>query len=122
MWDKTKILIVDDEETLRLLLRHELEQCGFDIDEAESGEIAIEKLQKNHFNVVLLDIRMPGMDGMEVLRNVRQNNLADKVIMLTGVDEMKIARDSLTLGANDFLTKPYDIKTLLACINRVLKE
>ena len=122
MWDKTKILIVDDEETLRLLLRHELEQRGFDIDEAESGEIAIEKLQKNHFNVVLLDIRMPGMDGMEVLRNVRQNNLADKVIMLTGVDEMKIARDSLTLGANDFLTKPYDIKTLLACINRVLKE
>jgi DNA-binding response OmpR family regulator len=122
MWDKTKILIVDDEETLRLLLRHELEQRGFDIDEAESGEIAIEKLQENHFNVVLLDIRMPGMDGMEVLRNVRQNNLADKVIMLTGVDEMKIARDSLTLGANDFLTKPYDIKTLLACINRVLKE
>ena len=122
MWDKTKILIVDDEETLRLLLRHELEQRGFDVDEAESGEIAIEKLQENHFNVVLLDIRMPGMNGMEVLRNVRQNNLADKVIMLTGVDEMKIARDSLTLGANDFLTKPYDIKTLLACINRVLKE
>ena len=122
MWDKTKILIVDDEETMRLLLRHELEQRGFDVDEAESGEIAIEKLQKIYFNVVLLDIRMPGMDGMEVLRNVRQNNLADKVIMLTGVDELKIARDSLTLGANDYLTKPYDIITLLACINRVLKE
>ncbi len=122
MWDKTKILIVDDEETMRLLLRHELEQRGFDVDEAESGEIAIEKLQKIYFNVVLLDIRMPGMDGMEVLRNVRQNNLADKVIMLTGVDELKIARDSLTLGANDYLTKPYDIITLSACINRVLKE
>src|SRR2546422_11643427 len=74
------------------------------------------------YDVVILDVRMPDMDGLEVLRNIRKDNLADKVIMLTGVAELKVARDSLELGANDFLTKPYDFKKLLACIKRVVKE
>ena len=122
MQDTIKTLIVDDEDTLRLLVRTELDQRGFITDEAESGEAALEKLTQEHFNLVILDIRMPGIDGMEVLKNIRENNLADKIIMLTGVDELKVARDSLQFGANDFLTKPYDIKTLLACIDRVMKE
>jgi len=122
MWEKNKLLIVDDEDALRLLLRHELEQHGFEVTEAENGEMALEKMQENRFDVVILDIRMPGIDGMEVLKIIREKNLANKVIMLTGVEELKIARDSLNLGANDFLTKPYDMKTLLACIDRVRKE
>ncbi len=119
---KAKLLIVDDEDTLRLLVRSELEQRGYDVDEADSGETALEKMETDHFTLVILDIRMPGIDGMEVLKRIREKNLAEKVIMLTGVDELKIARDSLQFGANDFLTKPYEIRTLLACINRVLKE
>ncbi|MDI6765434.1 MAG: response regulator [Bacteroidota bacterium] len=122
MPDKSKLLLVDDEDTLRLLIRSELEDRGFDVEEAENGEIALQKLHDNTYNLVILDIRMPGIDGMEVLKKIREDNLADKVIMLTGVDELKIARDSLHLGANDFLTKPYEIKTLLACIARVLNE
>ena len=117
-----KLLIVDDEETLRILVRSELEERGYEVDEAESGEKALEKLRSNKYNLVILDIRMPGMDGMEVLKKIREENLAPKVIMLTGVEELKIARDSLNLGANDFLTKPYDIRTLLSCIERVLSE
>jgi DNA-binding response OmpR family regulator len=103
-------------------VKYELEQRGYSVSEAESGETAMEKLRSDHFDLVILDIRMPGMDGMEVLKNIREENLADKVIMLTGVGEMKIARDSLQLGANDFLTKPYELKTLLACMDRVQKE
>jgi DNA-binding response OmpR family regulator len=117
-----KLLIVDDEETLRILVRSELEERGYEVDEAESGEKALEKLRSSKYNLVILDIRMPGMDGMEVLKKIREENLAPKVIMLTGVEELKIARDSLNLGANDFLTKPYDIRTLLSCIERVLSE
>jgi DNA-binding response OmpR family regulator len=122
MPDTKKLLVVDDEDTLRTLVKYELEQRGYSVSEAESGETAMEKLRSDHFDLVILDIRMPGMDGMEVLKNIREENLADKVIMLTGVGEMKIARDSLQLGANDFLTKPYELKTLLACMDRVQKE
>lgn len=122
MPETIKLLIVDDEETLRILVRSELEERGYEVDEAESGEKALEKLQTGKYDLVILDIRMPGMDGLEVLRKIKSDNLAPKVIMLTGVEELKIAHDSLQLGANDFLTKPYEIRTLLACINRVLKE
>ena len=122
MTEKKKILVVDDEDTIRLLLRHELEQHNFEVHEADCGEAALELLEVNKFTIVLLDIRMSGIDGIEVLRQIRDKNLADKVIMLTGVDELKVARDSLALGASDFLTKPYNIKTLLTCIDRVLKE
>jgi len=122
MADTHKLLIVDDEDSLRILVRSELEERGYDVDEADCGTAAIEKMGAINYDLIILDIRMPGMDGLEVLRNIRGKNLAQKVIMLTGGDELKIARDSLELGANDFLTKPYEIKTLLACIDRVLKE
>ncbi len=121
MPEKINILVVDDEDELRTLVRYELEQRGYQVSEAESGETALEILKSMRPRIVILDIRMPGISGLEVLETIRKDNLADKVIMLTGVDELKIARDSLDLGANDFLTKPYDIRTLLACIDRVLK-
>ncbi len=120
--EKLKLLVVDDETTLRTLVRAELESRGFDVDDAESGEMALDRLNSRHYNLVVLDIRMPGMDGLEVLRHIRQHDLADKVVMLTGVDELKLARESLKLGANDFLTKPSGVKNLFTCIERVLKE
>jgi DNA-binding response OmpR family regulator len=122
MTKTVSVLIVDDEDILRNLLKSELEQYHYQVDTAESGETGMEKVMEKRFDLIILDIRMPGMDGLEVLKKIREQDLADKVIMLTGVDELKIARDSLQLGANDFLTKPYDIKTLLACIKRVMTE
>jgi len=122
MTKKLTMLLVEDEDALRTLVRHELESDGFVIDEAESGERAIEILGEKKFDLVILDIRMPGIDGLEVLRRIREDDATTKIIMLTGVGELKIARDSLTLGANDFLMKPYDFKTLKNCIQRVLKE
>jgi two-component system nitrogen regulation response regulator NtrX len=122
MPDAQKILIVDDEDTLRTLVRAELEERGFYVDEAADGDEALEKMKDTRYTLIILDIKMPGTDGLEVLRLIREQNLADKVIMLTGVNELKIARDTLQLGANDFLTKPYEFKTLLACMERVIKE
>jgi len=122
MPDPQKILIVDDEDTLSTLVRAELEERGFYVDEAADGDEALEKMKDTRYTLIILDIKMPGTDGLEVLRLIREQNLADKVIMLTGVNELKIARDTLQLGANDFLTKPYEFKTLLACMERVIKE
>ncbi|MBI5476699.1 MAG: response regulator [Ignavibacteriales bacterium] len=122
MSDIQKILIVDDEDTLRILVKAELEERGFAVDDAPDGETALQKMESVRYDLIILDIMMPGIDGMEVLRQLREKNLADKVIMLTGVNELKIARDSLELGATDFLTKPYEFKTLLACIERAMRE
>jgi len=117
-----KILIVDDEESLRTLVRHELESQGFNVTEKESGPDALEYLAGNPADVVILDIKMPEMGGLEVLEKIREGDLAPKVIMLTGVGELKIARESLELGASDFMSKPFEMSNLLACINRVLAE
>ena len=122
MNEKIKLLIVDDEPSLRTIMKDELMQKGFDVKDAESGEDALEILKKDRHQIVILDVRMPEMDGLEVLKRIRANNLADKVIMLTGVDELKIAKNSLALGANDFMTKPFQFRNLFACIERVMKE
>lgn len=119
---KYKLLVVDDEESLRTILRDELSHRNYTVKDAENGSTALEILNAEHQDIVLLDVRMPEMDGLEVLRHIRKNNLADKVIMLTGVDELKIARESLQSGANDFMTKPFQFQALFDCLERVLKE
>ena len=122
MAGKYKLLVVDDEESLRTILRDELSHRDFIVKDAENGAMALEILRNERHDIVLLDVRMPEMDGLEVLRVIRKNNLAGKVIMLTGVDELKIARESLQSGANDFMTKPFQFQALFACLDRVLKE
>ena len=83
MTDNTKILVVDDEECLCMLLKDNLSAYGCEVEVACDGIDAIEKLHNQHFDVVLLDILMPLMDGLEVLKVIRQYKLAEKVIMLT---------------------------------------
>jgi len=122
MPQKLKLLVVEDEDSLRMITKDQLEIYGFEVDDAANGEQALESLKNKHYDVVLLDIRMPGIDGMEVLKSIRRDNLANKVIMLTAVDELKVAQDSLKFGANDFMSKPFDLKNLVACINRTMKE
>ena len=122
MANKIKLLVVDEEDGFRTLLKSELEHQGFEATEADGGNMALELIEKNTYDVVLLDIRMPDLDGLTVLRTIRSKPARTKVIMLTGVDELKIARESLALGANDFLSKPLEFKNLLACIQRVVKE
>ena len=121
MPEKVKVLIVDDEDSLRMIVRDELAQRGFEVRDAENGKVALEILTEKYQDIVVLDVRMPEMDGLEVLRHIRKDNLANKVIMLTGVDELKIAKDSLDFGADDFMTKPFKFQSLFACIDRVMK-
>lgn len=116
------ILVVDDNAVNRLLLRRNLEQESYRVTEAESGEEALEKLSQNHFDLMLLDIVMPEMSGLEVLEQVRkqfdQNTLP--VIMATSVDESKDMVSALNLGANDYITKPFDYSVLSARVKTQL--
>ncbi len=120
MADKNSILVVDDEEALRTVLSSELESEGYAVATAGDGDEAITVLQGKSFDLVLLDIKMPRVDGFEVLRFIKDRYPSTKVIMLTGFADLKNAIESKKLGAEDFVSKPYDLVDLLTTIERVL--
>lgn len=122
MAEKNRILVVDDEDTLRTVLSQELKSEGYDVETAADGLLALDAIKQNKFDLVLLDIKMPNMDGFEVLKYIKQNHQDLKIIMLTGFADLKNAIESKKLGAEDFVSKPYDLVDLLTTIERVLSE
>lgn len=122
MADKRKILVVDDEDALRTVLGAELNSEGYDVVTAADGSEAVAELERKKFDLVLLDIRMPNMNGFEVLKIIKEKHAGTKVIMLTGFADLKNAIESKKLGAEDFVSKPYDLVDLLTTIDRVMSE
>ena len=122
MAEKRKILVVDDEDALRTVLSAELNSEGYDVATAADGTEALAELQKSTFDLVLLDIKMPNMNGFEVLKVIKEKYTDTKVIMLTGFADLKNAIESKKLGAEDFVSKPYDLVDLLTTIDRVMSE
>jgi DNA-binding response OmpR family regulator len=114
------ILIVDDEKNIRLTLSQALETLGAEIDTAANGEEALTKLKGRKFGLILLDIRMPGMDGMEVLRQVREIRPDIRVIMITAYGTVESAVEAMKLGAVDFLQKPFDPEEIRELVLRVM--
>ena len=119
---KNRILVVDDEDALRTILSTELSTAGYDVTSASDGDEAISFLRKNNFDLALLDIKMPKVDGIEVLKFIHKNFPGMKVIMLTGFADLKHAMEAKEFGARDFITKPYRIDDVLSTITSVLKE
>jgi DNA-binding NtrC family response regulator len=122
MADKSHILVVDDEDALRTVLSSELASAGYEVSTAADGDEAISTVQNKKLDLVLLDIKMPKVDGFEVLKYIKGNQPALKVIMLTGFADLKNAIESKKHGAEDFVSKPYDLVDLLTTIERVLSE
>ena len=122
MADKSSILVVDDEDALRTVLNTELVSAGYDVATASDGDEAIIAIQGKRFDLVLLDIKMPGTDGFEVLKFIKKGFPSVRVIMLTGFADLKNAIESKKNGAEDFVSKPYDLVDLLTTIERVLSE
>jgi len=114
------ILIVDDEKNIRLTLSQALETLGAEIDTAANGEEALSKLKNKEFGLILLDIRMPGMDGMEVLRHVREVRPDIRVIMITAYGTVESAVEAMKQGAVDFLQKPFDPEEIRELVSRVM--
>ncbi|MBI1804567.1 MAG: response regulator [Ignavibacteriae bacterium] len=122
MADKSRILVVDDENALRTVLSSELSSAGYDVATASDGDEAISEVQNKKFDLVLLDIKMPRVDGFEVLKFIKKSYPTVRVIMLTGFADLKNAIESKKHGAEDFVSKPYDLVDLLTTIERVLSE
>ncbi len=116
------ILVVDDEESFLTLLQSTLVQEGFSVETASDGVAAINKLQLKPFDLVLLDVRMPRVDGVEVLKFAKDHYLDTQVVMLSGFSDVRIAVECMQIGAYTYITKPYAIDELLAVINRALER
>ena len=107
-----RILIAEDETNLRLVLQKELERLGYRVQAAADGEAALRRLEESNVDVLLCDINMPRIDGMELLRRVHERPNPPEVIMLTGQATVETAVEAMKLGAYDYLTKPYRITEL----------
>lgn len=117
---KGKILVVDDEASLRLLLSNELSRAGYIIEAVADGESALSRLREDFYHVVLLDIVMPRIDGMEVLRTIKSEGIPSEVIILTGNATLESAIESMKLGAFEYVRKPYSLNELIIQIERAI--
>ncbi|HEY8369820.1 MAG TPA: sigma-54 dependent transcriptional regulator [Thermodesulfobacteriota bacterium] len=129
-----RVLIVDDEESMRFVLRRALEKEGYDVEVATTGEAALALAAEQRFDLVLLDIRMPGVSGLDVLSTLRSNGAASaeanggrgqtptgpEVIILTAQNTMKNAVEAMKRGAYDYLTKPVDLDELKVLVRKAL--
>ena len=116
------ILVVDDEEAFRYMLSSLMSGAGYAVDTAADGVTAINAIQTKLYHVVLLDLKMPKVDGLEVLKFIKTNAPGVEVIMLTGMAEVKTAVECMKIGAYDYITKPTTADELLSTIQRALER
>ena len=107
-----RILVVDDEQPVRSVLTTFLKKKGYTVAAAESGPLALAQLNTFEPHMVLLDIRMPGMDGLEALKKIKEHDPDLSVIMVTAEDDDKIGRKAMESGALDYITKPFSFEQL----------
>lgn len=119
---KAKILIVEDEQKLSRVLQLELEYEDYETMIADNGKDALRLIKEKDWDLVLLDIMIPEMSGFEVLRRVRREDEATPILLLTARDEVHDKVSGLDLGANDYITKPFQIEELLARIRAHLRK
>ncbi len=120
--EKQSILIVDDEKNIRFTVSQALESKKVAVETAINGEEALEKLQNGEYGVVLLDLRMPGMDGMEVLRKIREDKPNTRVVIISAHGTIDKATEAMKLGAVDFVQKPFSPKEIRALVDKVLER
>ena len=118
--EKQKILVVDDEPLIRELLMDFLSEEGYSVSEATDGKEAFEMIQKESFNLVLSDIRMPGMSGFDLVKFVKNHSQRIGFILMTGFSTIYSEGDVRKIGADDYLPKPLDLSDLLEKVERVL--
>ena len=118
----TRILIVDDEETIRLALRKFLRSRGYEVEIAGSGDQALQLLGKSSFALMLCDVRMPGMTGVQIVPLARERDQDLAIIMLTAVNDAATATEVLSSGATDYLMKPVELADLQQAVDRALQK
>ena len=122
-WEGTGgVLVVDDEPAIRDLLLEGLKDSGFECSVAGNGSEALEALRRRCFALVLSDIDMPGMDGVKLLQRVKEAHPDVEVVMITGVVDVEVALRAMRMGANDYLTKPFNLEEVRLTVERALEK
>jgi signal transduction histidine kinase len=114
-----KILVVEDEEIIRMMFKQSFENWGFDADTAENGKDALDKCQNNFYNIIVTDLNMPVMDGMELLKRLKAKWPYQEVIVITGYATIESAIEAMKLGAYDFILKPVNFDHVQFTINKL---
>ena len=117
MNDRASILIVDDEEVVRRSHLRSLAVTGCHAEAAENGEQALRCMEQRPFDVVLLDLRMPGLDGMDVLRMIKQRWPDSEVVVITGYPSIESAKEAVRLGAQNYIAKPVGPEDVIRAAN-----
>jgi two-component system nitrogen regulation response regulator NtrX len=119
---KGKLLVVDDEDNLRASLRGILQDEGYQADAVASGETCLEKLKKNKYDAIFLDIWLPGKDGIEILKEIRSRRPSQYVIMISGHGTIETAVQATKLGAFDFIEKPLSLEKVMLVLRHAFKQ
>lgn len=117
-----KILIIEDEPTLSRLLSYNLGQEGYEVQVVEDGALGLQAAVQNQFDLIMLDIMLPSMNGFEILTKIRQKSIATPVIILTARNAENEVVQGLKHGADDYITKPFGVAELLARVSAVLRR
>lgn len=115
------VLVADDEERIRNIVKYTLEEAGFEVELAEDSERAFRKLSLNDFDMVVMDVNMPGINGIEGIRSMKIIKEDQKIVVLTGYCLETMKENTLRAGADDCLFKPHGIKELPGVISRILE-
>jgi DNA-binding response OmpR family regulator len=118
----SKILVVDDEQNMRTGLKDNLEFEGYDVETANDGEQGLKKILENSYNLIILDVMMPKKSGFDVCKEVRKAGITTPVILLTAKGEEIDKVVGLELGADDYVTKPFSLRELLARVKAILRR
>lgn len=119
---KIRVLIAEDEDGLRTTIAAWLGDEGYEVQEAPNGLEAVKLVQSNDFDIALLDIRMPGMNGLEVLRYIRKNSPTTDAVMMTGMSDVGMAVEAMKLGSREYLTKPIDLDQLVPQLSALMRK
>jgi DNA-binding NtrC family response regulator len=115
-----KILVVDDEISIQQLLFHLFDYQNYDVQLTSSGEEALEKLKNNSFDLIILDLKLPQIDGFQVLEQMRALKVNSKVLVITGYGSVDSAIKAIRLGASDYLEKPFNLDQLRSVVSKLL--
>ncbi len=118
----SKILVVDDEQNMRSGLKDNLEFEGYEVEIAQDGEEGLKKILDNFYNLIILDVMMPKMNGFDVCKAARKNGIITPIILLTAKGEEIDKVLGLEIGADDYVTKPFSLRELLARVKAILRR
>ena len=116
-----EILVVEDDELIRGLQKNKLEKAGYEVDEAQNGLEAWNKIKDNRYILILIDVFLPKMDGFQLLKNIRSQEIKAKTIILSSKSQDKYIKKAFDLGADSYLTKPFDPANLIKIVRSTLE-